>query len=102
MVANIADAISSYGKAAGLPKIGGMDDAAAGGTSFGDMLKQATQNLAETQTKAEQVGMQAAAGKANMVEVMTAMNNAQVTLQTVIACRDGFVNAMKTIMQMAA
>lgn len=101
MVSNIADAISNYGKAAGLPKIGGMDDASAGGASFGDVLKDTMKGLMETQAKAEQVGMTAATGKANLVEVMTAVNNAQVTLQTVVSIRDKIVEAVKTVMQMA-
>ncbi len=100
MVANIADAISSYGKIAGLPQIGGTDTAAPG-TSFGDFLKQAGQSLQDTQMKAEQVGGQAATGKADMVQVMTAINNAEVTLQTVVNIRDRLVTAIQDVMRTA-
>jgi flagellar hook-basal body complex protein FliE len=101
MVTNIADAIASYGKTAGLPKIGGMDDASAGGTSFGDILKQAGQSLMDTQGKAEQVSSQAAVGKANLVDVMTAVNNAELTLQTVMGIRDRLVSAIQDVMRTA-
>jgi len=97
MVGNIADAVTSYNKASALPKLGGADDASAGGMSFGDVLKQAAQTLSDTQNKAEQVSMQATVGKANMVDVMTAMNNAQLTLQTVISIRDKLVEAVKSV-----
>ncbi len=102
MVTNIADAIANYGKTAALPKIAGTDDASAGGTSFGDILKQAGQSVMDTQNRAEQVGMQAAVGKANLVDVMTAVNNAELTLQTVIGIRDKLVDAVTKVMQTAA
>lgn len=101
MISNIADAISKYSQAGGLPKIGGADDGAGGGASFADILGQTVQGLASTQTKAEQVGQQAAMGKANMVDVMTAINNAQMTLQTVVSIRDRLVTAIQSVMQTA-
>ena len=101
MIANLTDAISKYGQAAGLPKFGGTDDASTGGVSFGDILKQTTQNLLATQGKAEAVGQQAAVGKANLVDVMTSINNAQVTLQTVVSVRDRLVDAIKSVMATA-
>jgi len=100
MVANIADAIAKYGQAAGLPKLGGTD-ASAGGASFGDFLQQATQNIVDTQNKAEQVSQQAAVGKANMVDVMTSINNAEMTLQTVMNVRDKLVQAVQDVMRTA-
>lgn len=100
MVSNIADAITSYGKAAGLSKIGGANDIAEG-TSFADIFKQASADLLATQNKAEQVGAQAAAGKANLVDVMTAINNADITLQTVVNIRDRLVQAIQDVMRTA-
>lgn len=99
MIGNLADAVTKYGQAAGLPKIGGAADD--GGASFGEMLKQATQSIADTQKTAEQVGHQAAVGKANMVDVMTAINNAELTLQTVVSIRDRLVQAIQDIMRTA-
>jgi flagellar hook-basal body complex protein FliE len=101
MVANIADAISSYGKAAGLPQMGGGADAATGGVSFSDFLQQAGQNLMDTQVKAEQAGQSAASGKANLVQVMTAISNAETTLQTVVNIRDRLVTAIQDVMRTA-
>ena len=102
MVANIADAISNYGKAAGLPQLGGgVNDAGAQGASFGDFLKQAGQNLMDTQVKAEQAGQSAASGHANLVQVMTAINNAETTLQTVLNIRDRLVTAIQDVLRTA-
>ncbi|HCM84020.1 MAG TPA: flagellar hook-basal body complex protein FliE [Alphaproteobacteria bacterium] len=100
MIGNIADAVTKYGQAAGLPKIGGASDDV-GGMSFGDMLRQATNSVTETQKRAEEVGQQAAVGKANMVDVMTAINNAEVTLQTVVSIRDRLVQAIQDVMRTA-
>jgi flagellar hook-basal body complex protein FliE len=100
MVANIADAISSYGKAAGLPQSGGTD-AAAGGPSFGDFMEKVGQNLQDTQMKAEQAGQSVATGHADMVQVMTAIGNAETTLQTVINIRDRLVTAIQDVMRTA-
>lgn len=101
MVANIADAISTYGKAAGLPKFAGAEETGLSGSSFGDLVKQASDKLQETQSKAEQAGQKAATGKANLVEVMTAINNAEVTLQTVVNIRDRLVTAIQEVMRTA-
>ena len=100
MIGNLADAVTQYGKAANLPKIGGASDEG-GGMSFGDVLKQATQSISDTQKTAEQVGHQAAIGKANMVDVMTAINNAELTLQTVVSIRDRLVQAIQDVMRTA-
>lgn len=100
MIGNLADAVTKYGQAAGLPKIGGIGDEA-GGASFADFLKNATQDVADSQKKAEDVSMKAAAGKANMVDVMTAINNAEMTLQTVVSIRDRLVQAIQDVMRTA-
>lgn len=100
MIGNLADAVTKYGQAAGLPKIGGAADGT-DGASFADFLKNATQDVADSQKKAEDVSMQAAAGKANMVDVMTAINNAEMTLQTVVSIRDRLVQAIQDIMRTA-
>jgi flagellar hook-basal body complex protein FliE len=82
----------------------GMDDGVkvggAGGVNFSDMLKSAVETSADTMTKAEKVGLQAVAQKADVVDVATAVNAAEVTLQTVVAVRDRMVQAYQEIMRM--
>ena len=96
---NLADAIAKYGKIANMPQ----GDAAAeqvGSTSFADIFKQASHQLTESQNKAEQVSMKAATGEANLLEVMTAINNAEMTLQTISSIRDRLVQAIQEVMRM--
>ena len=57
--------------------------------------------LAHTQYKSEKVSAQAIMGKASMTDVVQAVNDAEMTLQTVIAVRDKIIDAYQRIMQMA-
>lgn len=50
--------------------------------------------------KGEAVSAKAAVGKADLTEVVTAVTNAEVTLQTVTAVRDRVVNAYQEILRM--
>jgi flagellar hook-basal body complex protein FliE len=100
MIGNLADAVSKYGQAAGLPKVGG-GAAEINSISFGDVMRDVTQNIADSQKKAEEISGQAAVGKANLVDVMTAINNAETTLQTVVAIRDRLVQSIQEVMRMA-
>jgi flagellar hook-basal body complex protein FliE len=84
----------------------GMDDgvqigaAGGGGVSFTDMLRSAVESGSDTMTKSENIGLQAVAQKADIVDVVTAVNAAEVTLQTVVAVRDRMVQAYQEIMRM--
>ncbi len=100
MVANIAGAVSSYTKAAGLPQ-SGLDIGSKDGQSFKAFMDAAGADFMKSQAKAEQVSQQAAVGKANLIDVMTAVNNADVTLQTISTIRDKFVSAVQDIFRTA-
>lgn len=79
---------------------GGAESDAAGGPSFGSMVKDAIQNAVTAGKKSEAVSNMAVLGKADMTEVAQAVNNADLTLQSVIAVRDKVVAAYQQIMQM--
>jgi len=74
--------------------------AGGGGVSFTDMLRSAAGASENTLTKSENVGLQAVAQKADIVDVVTAVNAAEVTLETVVAVRDRMVQAYQEIMRM--
>lgn len=100
---NMNDAISAYKTAArGLTQAGGMAprETETEGPSFGSLVKEAVQSVVETQKKSEQVGAASVMGKADMTDVVMAVNNAEVTLQGVIAVRDKVVAAYQEIMRM--
>jgi len=48
----------------------------------------------------EQAAAQQAAGKGDMVSVVNAVNQAELTLDTVVAVRDKVITAYQSIMQM--
>ncbi len=74
-------------------------DAAAGGPSFGDVLKQSVQSAIDSQHTSEKTAAASLVGKADMTEVLQAVNNAEIALNTVIAVRDRVVNAYEEIMR---
>ena len=97
----INDAISAYkttaSRAAAIGSDNGGND---NGPSFGSMVKDALSSAIETGKKSEIAGNMAITGKADITEVAQAVNNADITLQSVIAIRDKVVNAYQQIMQM--
>jgi flagellar hook-basal body complex protein FliE len=69
------------------------------GAGFGDILKQSLQGAIDAQHKSEQVSAASLVGKADMTEVLQAVNNAQLALNTVLAVRDRLVQAYEQIMR---
>ncbi len=88
-----------------IAKIGG-DSAAAGaatgtgGADFSQFLSQAMTNAVSAMKSGEQVAAQQVTGQADIVNVVTAVNNAELTLDTVVAIRDKVISAYQSIMQM--
>jgi flagellar hook-basal body complex protein FliE len=101
MVANIGSALSAYNKmaeAAGKP---GMEPRASQpGQSFADMLGEVAKDAKAGGLAAEKLSIQAVAGNADINEVVTAVANAEVTLQTVVAVRDKVIAAYQDILRM--
>lgn len=71
----------------------------AGGPSFGDVLKTSLQGAINAQHTSEKVSAASLVGKADMTEVLQAVNNAEIALNTVLAVRDRVVNAYESIMR---
>lgn len=101
---NINKAASAYGAAANMkvdPLKGADDtDAAGGAGGFSDLVKGAVKNAIDTVHGAETSGMQAMAGKTGITDLVTAVNAAEVTLNTVVAVRDRVINAYHDILKM--
>jgi flagellar hook-basal body complex protein FliE len=73
---------------------------AAEGNGFAALLDGAVQS-AETNGKALDAGIAAqAAGKADLVDVVTAVAEAELTVQTIVAVRDRVISAYQEIMRM--
>lgn len=71
----------------------------ANGASFGDLLKSGIGSAIDAQHKSEQVSAAAITGNANMTDVLQAVNDAEVALNTVLAIRDKVVQAYESIMR---
>jgi flagellar hook-basal body complex protein FliE len=99
MSVNIGSAINAY---AGIARGGpGMEPREAKpGASFGDLLKQVGTDAVEAGRKADAVTVNAIEGTADVAEVVTAVANAELALQTVVAVRDQVVAAYQEIMRM--
>jgi flagellar hook-basal body complex protein FliE len=85
-------------KAASSPAASGADSAAGG--SFGDFLSDAVKNSIGTLKTGEAMATRQLAGQADIVDVVNAVNTAEITLDTVVAVRDKVVQAYQSIMNM--
>jgi len=76
-------------------------DAAAGGSSFADLLKQAVGDVNQLQLQAEQAGMDLAAGRVtDLHQVMIITEKADLALQMAIQVRNKVIDAYQEIMRM--
>lgn len=105
MAINTVGGAAAYAEAARRRlDIGGDDNATAtkgsGGPSFADMVKDMVDKTVQTGTKAEQASAAALTGKADVTDVVTAVSNAEMSLQTVVAIRDKMIQAYDDIMKM--
>jgi flagellar hook-basal body complex protein FliE len=99
MVAPIASALNAYAKTAATGASPGMA-ARDAGPSFAKFVKDAAASGIEQMHKSEQVSAAAVVGKADLTEVITAVTNAELTLQTATTVRDKVVQAYQEILRM--
>lgn len=71
-----------------------------GDASFGGVLSDALGAVAQTQQKAEAVSLESLTGKVELADLVTAVSNAELTLNTVVAVRDRVISAYQDIMRM--
>ena len=71
-----------------------------GGGNFTDFLNGAMKDSVQTMKTGEHMATQQVAGKANIVDVVNAVNSAELTLDTIVAVRDKVVQAYQSIMNM--
>jgi flagellar hook-basal body complex protein FliE len=72
----------------------------AGASDFSQFLTQAMDNAVGTMKTGEQMAAKQVSGQADVVSVVNAVNNAELTLDTVVAVRDKVIAAYQNIMQM--
>jgi flagellar hook-basal body complex protein FliE len=85
------------GAGGGLPKVPG--DAPAG-PSFDALVKEALAGVMEAGRKSDAQAQAAASGKANMVDLVTAVAESETAIATLVSVRDRVIQAYQTILQM--
>jgi len=104
-MANINDATNAYTNA--LKQLQNVQEAQQGGAakkaegipSFGEILKQSGQAAIDAQHRSEETAAKSLLGQADMTDVLQAVNDAEIALNTVLAVRDRVVQAYQEIMR---
>jgi flagellar hook-basal body complex protein FliE len=91
-LARLADPSASLGKAAG-----GSDSQ---GPSFGALVKDAIGSVASAGKKSDGLAQGMVAGKANIVDVVTAVTETEVAIESLVSVRDKVIQAYEEIMRM--
>ena len=74
--------------------------AAPAGTSFGSALQQAMNGVIASGKAADSQATQAILGQGNLTDVVTAVSQAELALQSAVAIRDRVVQAYQDVMRM--
>jgi flagellar hook-basal body complex protein FliE len=93
-----AKAYAAAGQAPGLGQMPGAGETQ--GADFGAMLKGVMNDAVQTTKTAEMQIAAGAQGKAEMIDVVTAIASAESSLETVMAVRDQVIAAYQEIMRM--
>ena len=93
--ASLAKIMESTGAAAGAGKTGDT-----GGTSFGALLKETMGSVMDAGRKSDAQTISMAQGKANVMDVVTAVAETDVAVSTLVSVRDKVIQAYEDIMRM--
>ncbi len=101
-IAAAINAYSALARAASEPAEGAAPAASAmaPGTDFASVLKDAARGAVNTLRTGEQASAAGIAGKADIREVVAAVTNAELTLETVVSVRDKVISAYNDILRM--
>ncbi len=97
---SITAALSAYAQAANSGKVEAPKGEAPQGNGFAELVKDAAQSARDTGLKGEVRSMDAINDQADIQKVVTAVAEAELTLQTVVAIRDKVIEAYQDIIRM--
>lgn len=103
MAIDFGSAIKAYGEAAKIAQgAAGARSAApaADGNSFVELVSDSLKGAAQTGRAAEELSLKQISGEADLKDVVTAVANAEHTLETVVAVRDKVLSAYQEILRM--
>jgi flagellar hook-basal body complex protein FliE len=96
-----ANAYAALGRlGAGQGSLAGGAAPAAGGPDFGAVLKDVLHAVSDVGAKADAQTQSVAAGKANMVDVVTAVAESETAIATLVSVRDKVIAAYEDILKM--
>lgn len=93
---NTIDAAGAYGKLLGQNST----VKPTGGENFQNALTDAISDTTSATSSAESASMQQIAGKGDLIDTVTAMNNAEMVVSSVVAVRDKVIQAYNDIIRM--
>lgn len=99
MTTPVANAIGAYTNAA-RGGAGADPQPQEAGQSFSDLVQSAAEGALQAGLRAEAVSLEAIDGSAEVSEVVTALADAELALQTVVAVRDQVVAAYQEVLRM--
>jgi flagellar hook-basal body complex protein FliE len=101
-MASPAVAANAYSSLARLtdPSVAGKSSDVSGGPSFGDLLKDVVGSVVEGGRKADAQTTAMASGKANVMDVVTAVAETDVKVSTLVSVRDKVIQSYEDIMKM--
>lgn len=95
-----AYASQAGGAGAKLIKAASATTGAAPAGNFGDTLQNVLRSTLDSAKKGDAASLQAAQGKANLVDVVTAVTESEAAIETLVAVRDRVIAAYEEIMRM--
>jgi flagellar hook-basal body complex protein FliE len=96
VAANAYASLAKLTDPAGLAKGGGES----AGPSFGSLVQEAVGALNKASHASDMQSQAMAAGKANLVDVVTAVSETEVAIDTLVSVRDKVISAYEEIMKM--
>lgn len=70
------------------------------GKDFASFVREAGEDMVDTMYQGEEMAMKGVTGEADLTDVVAAVNDAEMTLQTITALRDRLVQAYQEIIRM--
>ena len=96
-VANAYNALARLGADAAAPKMPGDTSA---GPSFGSLLKDTMSSFTKASRNADAQTVAMANGKSNLIDVVTAVAETEVAIDTLVSVRDRVIQSYEEIMKM--
>jgi flagellar hook-basal body complex protein FliE len=95
-----ANAYASIARLTDPSSIGKSPSEGSSGPNFGSLVKEAIDALHKTTHASDMQSQAMAQGKANIVDVVTAVAESEVAINTLVSVRDKVINAYEEIMKM--